>query len=167
MTVDAARRQHYRLIQEHKAPRRMALADDVSLLWESETTIDHQVAEMLWMEEDPESRAAIKAGYAELTPRPDRPTCTVSVEVTDPAHIKTRLGFYAGLEQAFSLECGGTRVPAQVIGDHGTDEATTAVIYLAFPLPPAADLAGATLIVDHPRLQGRFPLPAAVASSPL
>lgn len=145
-------------MQAHKAPRRMQLADDVSLLWESETTIDHQVRQMLAMEDDPESQRDIRAGYAELRPTPTRMTATVSVEVREASKIKSRLGYYAGLEHAFGIEAGGERVPARILGDHGTPEATTAVTYLAFDLPEA-QRKDAWLVVDHPRLQVRAPLP--------
>ncbi|MGB1697037.1 MAG: DUF3501 family protein [Thermoplasmatota archaeon] len=154
--ITETRRAELRAMQAHKATRRLQLADDVSLLWESPRTVAHQVKEMLAMEEDPESQVAIITGYKELQPSKDRWTATVSVEVRDAAQIKHRLAAYAGLEHAFSLTDGVKQVRARVIGDHGTAAATTAVTYLAFDVPPRFDAQNARLEVNHPRLQGAW-----------
>lgn len=154
--ITEARRAELRAMQAHKAKRRLQLADDVSLLWESPQTVAHQVKEMLAMEDDPESQVAIITGYKELQPSKDRWTATVSVEVRDSARIKPRLAAYAGLENAFMLTDGVKQVRARIIGDHGTADATTAVTYLAFDIPPRFEAQNAQLEVTHPLLQGEW-----------
>lgn len=156
-----------RAIAQHKQGRRMQLADDVQLLWESHRTVAHQVQEMVRMEEgDDEAVQSILDGYEELDPRPGRLTATVFVEVKDPADIKPRLRHYAGLEHAFTLHTATGAYPARIIGDHGTDEATTAVTYLAFDVPEGLDLVDAELEVSHRHLNVVETLPAGVVTQP-
>lgn len=156
-----------RAIADHKRGRRMQLADDVQLLWESHRTVAHQVQEMIRLEEgDEEAVQSILTGYEELNPGPGRLTATVFVEVKDQADIKPRLRQYQGLEHAFSLRTDVGDFPARVIGDHGTDEATTAVTYLAFDVLDGIELTAARLAVDHPNLRLDADLPADVVAAP-
>lgn len=164
---EARRHAALRDIQAHKAGRRMQLADDISLLWESRATVRHQVQEMVRMEgDDDEAVAAVFREYAPLVPSDTRWTATMFVEVRDPTRIRSRLRDYAGLENAVRLLVDERPVAPEVIGDHGTDEATTAVTYLAFPVGVVPPGALVTLVVDHPNCQVRQPVPDAVRQDP-
>lgn len=160
------RRAAFSHMSEHKAPRRMQLADDVSLLWESRQTIEHQIEQMMEMEDEEESQAAIRTSYAEMMPDADALSATLFIEVRDSAQIKARLRHYAGLEDAIVLKLPGQEVRPQIVGDHASPEAAMAVTYLRFPLPSGADLAAARLVVDHQHLQVDEPLPQAVVDLP-
>lgn len=164
MTPDDTRREYLRAMQAEKRRRRMRLADDVSLLWESEATIRHQMDEMKRMDEP---AAEVEAHYGDLRPSPQRLTATLSVEVTDTRDIRPALKRYARLAEALRLRLSdGTEVAPDVLGDHGSDDAATAVTYLAFPLPNGAPLDGARLDVQHPALHSEQPVPDAVTAAP-
>ncbi len=163
------RRESLRAIQRHKEGRRLALAHDVSLLFESRETVRHQIQEMARMEgDDAASLRSIYEEYDELWPSEDRLTATLFVEVQEHGEIKARLRRYALLERSITLVVGPHRVKGEVMGDHGTEEATTAVTYLAFPLPKGARalLDRAVVEVQHRHLRTRIPLPAAVRIDP-
>lgn len=165
---EARRLQALQDMADHKRARRMAIAEDISLLWESQKSIQHQVQEMARMEsDDPEALEEILSGYEDIFPRPGRLSATLYVEVVEQSRIKTRLGYYAGLEHSVRLASGGVEIPGTIIGDHGTEEATTAVTYLVFEVPEDLDLSQAEVVVDHPRVQVRMPLPDAVREHPI
>lgn len=166
---EAHRRERLAAMAIYKRDRRMQLADDVSLLWEDRSTILHQVQEMVRMEDGEEETEATFRLYQDIVPGPGRLTATLFIEVRDNATIKQALRKYARVEDHLRLAIGPLRVKPQVIGDHGSNEAATAVTYLAFEVPGEVwgHLGEAVLEVDHPRLTGAFPLPGAVAAAPV
>lgn len=157
----------------YKAARRMDLADDVSLLWEDRRTLKHQIQEMARLEiheDEPadDALAAVFHHYEDLQPDPRDLVATMFIEVRDPSTIKPRLGYYAGIEQAITLELGEHKVVPTPVGEAGDENAATAVTYMRFRLPEAMwdRLDEAELVVDHPRLEHRAKLPDAVAADP-
>ncbi len=165
MDIDAARQDQAALVAAHEASRRMALAPGVMLLWESQTTIDHEQAEMMWGEEDAETRAAMRAGYGALRPCEALLTATLTIEGHDEGTARTSL--YAGVETRLRLVSGRVEITARPVGPTSSAEAAPDVLRLAFDIPVGFDVGEAGLVIDHPRLQIQAPLPGAVRRSPL
>ncbi len=165
MDVEAARRHQAALVAAHETPRRMTLAPGVQILWESQTTIDHEQAEMMWREEDAEIRASMRAGYEALRPSEALLSATLTIAGHDAGIARTAT--YAGIEQGLRIVARGVVMAARAVGPTSTAEAAPDVMRLVFDTAPDIDIADATLVIDHPYLQRRMALPAAVRQAPL
>ncbi len=165
MDIEAAREHQAALVAAHAAPRHVALAPGVSLVWESQTTIDHEQAEAMWGEEDPDIRAAMRAGYEALRPSKAMLTATLSIEGEDAG--TPRATIYAGIERHVRIVAEDLSITARPVGPTSTPEAAPDIMRLAFDTPDGFDVGKADLVIDHPQLQIRIPLPGAVRRSPL
>jgi hypothetical protein len=158
---------------EHKARRRVALGDRVTVLFEDRETIRWQVLEMCRVEgiRDREGMAHELAVYNELVPGPRELSATLFIEITEPGRIRPELDRLIGLDEAVSLEIGGRRVNARFDRRQLEDDRISAVHYLRFALSPAeaetfADPAApAALRVDHANYVARTVLAGEVRSS--
>jgi hypothetical protein len=157
----------------HKARRRVALGDRVTVLFEDRETIRWQVLEMCRVEgiRDPEGMAHELAVYNELVPGPNELSATLFIEITEPGRIRPELDRLLGLDEAVSLEIGERRVRAGFDRRQLEDDRISAVHYLRFTLSPAdveafADPAAvAALRVDHPNYTVRAVFSPDVRSS--
>ena len=157
----------------HKAARRVALGEHLTLLFEDRETIRWQVLEMCRVEgiRDAAGMANELAVYNELVPGPGELSATLFVEITEPGRIRSELDRLLGIDACVSLEIGGQRVPAQFDRRQLEEDRISAVHYLRFVLTPAqvasfGDPAqSVALRVDHSNYAARTVLPAATRES--
>jgi hypothetical protein len=123
----------------HKANRRVALGEHLTLLFEDRETIRWQVLEMCRVEgiRDPEGMAHELRVYNELVPGPGELSATLFIEITEPGRIRPELDRLIGIDESVSLEIGVERVPAQFDRRQLEDDRISAVHYLRFALSPA------------------------------
>ena len=157
----------------HKANRRVALGENLTLLFEDRETIRWQVLEMCRVEgiRDVEGMAHELRVYNELVPGPRELSATLFIEITEPGRIRPELDRLVGIDESVSLELGAERVPAQFDQRQLEDDRISAVHYLRFALTPAQVAAfqdpatAAALRVDHPHYRARSGLTDAVRRS--
>jgi Protein of unknown function (DUF3501) len=157
----------------HKATRRVALGDRLTLLFEDRETIRWQVLEMCRVEgiRDPEGMAHELAVYNELVPGPHELSATLFIEITEPGRIRPELDRLLGIDAAVSLEIGDERVPAQFDRRQLEEDRISAVHYLRFALSPAQatrfreEATPVALRVDHPNYRERCAVTGAVRRS--
>ena len=133
--------------------RRLALGDDLVLVFDSPETVRVALEEMLRAERtaDDERVAAETAAFAALLGDGQELAATLFVDVTDPVALAERLAELSGVDETVSLEVAGRRVVARAdAGDGGAG-----AFHLLFGLDAeqrAAVAAGtpATVRVDHP-----------------
>jgi hypothetical protein len=165
-----------RVIAEKKT-RRVALGPKATALFENRDTILLQIQEMVRTERITRPSAVQHEidTYNDNLPGHDELSCTVMIEVPDPAEREAFLHQAAGFERQVWIAIDGLRVAAR--GEARGDDATrtTAVHYLKFPLPAAAAAAlrsaspdrlpNVEMGVDHPAYEARVTLaPATVLS---
>ncbi|MBW3582428.1 MAG: DUF3501 family protein [Euryarchaeota archaeon] len=163
---EAGRKEALVAMNRHKNARRIALADDISLLFEDRRTLKHQVQEMVRMESDTVDE--VLKHYTDLQPDPRDLVATLFVEVQRSEEIRPRLSHYAGIERSIRLRIGDLTVKATPVGDFGDDQAATAVTYMRFRLPDEAwdRLPTTEVVLDHPNAKATVPLPDAVVADP-
>jgi Protein of unknown function (DUF3501) len=134
-------RDHFRarVIQEKKR-RRVELGPNVSALFENRDTVLLQIQEMLRTERITRPAAIDHEieTYNDFIPLADELSCTVMIQIPNPAERDAFLVEALGFEKHVWLEAGAHRVRAH--GKERGDEAsnrTTAVHYLKFALPRA------------------------------
>ena len=167
-------RPHFRAAMiEQKARRRFQPSDELSIVFENHDTVLMQIQEMLLTERITREEAIRHEldTYNDLIPGPGELSATLFVEIADRDTRERRLVELAGLEETFALEIDGQVVAARNETRGVLPDRTTAVHYLKFPigseagarLAAKADSPGAvTLLVRHPKLTARAPLPAPV-----
>jgi len=147
----------------HKAARRVALGEHVTLLFEDRETLRWQVLEMCRVEgiRDPEGMAHELRVYNELVPGPRELSATLFIEITEPGRIRPELDRLIGIDESVSLELGAERVRAAFDRRQLEEDRISAVHYLRFRLD-AAQAAGfedpattVALRVDHPHYTSR------------
>jgi hypothetical protein len=150
----------------HKAPRRVAVGDRVTLLFEDRETLRWQVLEMCRVERTRDAAAIAHevAVYNELIPGPRELSATMFIEITEQAHIRAELDRLLGIDECVALEIGPRRVQAQFDARQLEEERISAVHYLRFRLS-AEDAAGfaddatpAALVIEHPAYRIRAAL---------
>jgi hypothetical protein len=150
---------------EHKAHRRLALGEHVTLSYEDRLTMHYQIQEMLRAErifELADIRSELDA-YNPLIPDGTNWKATLLIEYADEAERRVALGRLRGVEDRVWMRVG-TLDPVFAIADEDMDRAndtkTSAVHFLRFELSPAAIQAlragaGVSAGVDHPELTVR------------
>lgn len=157
----------------HKAPRRVALGDRVSVLFEDRETIRWQVLEMCRVEgiRDAAGMAQELVVYNELVPGPGELSATLFIEITEAPRIRPELDRLIGLHERVALEVGDARVPARFDPRQLEEDRISAVHYLRFALAaeqiarfddPTTPVA---LVVDHPNYAARTALAPATRQS--
>lgn len=157
----------------HKAARRIALGDRVSVLFEDRETIRWQVLEMCRVEgiRDALGMAQELAVYNELVPGPGELSATLFIEITEPGRIRPELDRLIGIHERVALEVADERVPGRFDPRQLEDERISAVHYLRFALTPAqiarfgALDAPVALRIDHPNYAARSLLSPATRRS--
>ena len=151
-----------------KAPRRVAVGDHLTLLFENRDTVLYQVQEMLRVEQitDPKAIAHELATYNELVPGKDALKATLLIEYSDERERDERLRQLIGLEKHLALEVGGVgRIPARFDMRQVSTERISAVHYLGFSLGGEAAQAvrggaAVAVVVDHRQMSERVELNA-------
>jgi hypothetical protein len=157
----------------HKEPRRVAVGDRVTLLFEDRETLRWQILEMCRVERmrDPSAVAHEIAVYNELIPGPRELSATMFIEITEAAKIRSELDRLLGIDACVALQIGAERVRAQFDTRQLEEDRISAVHYLRFSLSAAQAAAFAgprtpvALRIDHPAYQAEAPLSEATRAS--
>jgi hypothetical protein len=161
---------------ERKKARRLALGDNLTVLFENRQTVLFQIQEMIRTErivDEAKIQDEIDA-YGVLLPGPGELSATLFIEIPDIARMTTAqmreaVNRFQGLDRdSVFLHLGGARVPARFESGHTKEEKMAAVHYLRFAVPPAARAALADpaqtvrLTVEHPRYRAEAAVPPAL-----
>lgn len=161
---------------ELKKARRIAVGDNVTVLFENRQTVLYQIQEMIRTErivDEAKIQDEIDA-YDVLLPAPGELSATLFIEIPDIARMTTAqmreaVNRFQGLDrESVWLYLGQTRVPARFASGNTKEEKMAAVHYVRFVVPPQgrAALADAAqpvrLTVEHPRYQGDATIPPAL-----
>ncbi|TFG86734.1 MAG: DUF3501 family protein [Chromatiales bacterium] len=147
---------------EHKAHRRLALGEHVTLSFEDRLTMHYQVQEMLRAERifEPDGIRAELETYNPLIPDGSNWKATMLIEYPDEEERRDALARLRGIEDRVWVRVGDQE-PVFAIPDEdmerANDSKTSAVHFLRFELPPAAIEAlhagtGVSAGVGHPEL---------------
>ncbi len=161
LEVYARERNAYRSrVIAHKKLRTVHAGDNVTLIFEDETTIRYQVQEMLRIErifEEEGIRGELEA-YNPLIPDGSNWKATMLIEYPEPEERRRRLAELKGVEDRTWVQVGGcARVYAIADEDleRENEEKTSAVHFVRFELDHAMrealkQGAGLSVGVDHP-----------------
>ena len=153
----------------HKAARRVALGEHMTLLFEDRLTVQFQVQEMLRIERIFEADAINEelAAYNPLIPDGSNWKATCLIEYEDADERKRQLVELRGVEDRFHVRVTGFQ-PVLAIADEDMERSneskTSAVHFLRFEFSPAMIEAighGAQVLigVDHPAYRVEQPVP--------
>jgi hypothetical protein len=163
---EAARAEMRSRVIALKTVRRIALAADVTLVFENRETLRWQIQEMLRAEriETPEGVQAELDVYNELMPDRESLSATLFIEVTEEARIAQLLHELVGLEESLYLRFGSDEIRASFEEGRSDGARISAVQYVRFVLPPGPRerfLAAteANLELRHPKVRGSVALP--------
>lgn len=155
----------------YKRDRRVALGEQLTLLFEDRQTVWFQLQEMIRMEPDLDEPGleAMFQSYGTLLPEGTTLKATLFVEITDSARIRPALQALHGLNRHLYLELGAGRVLARFEQGWENEEQIAAVQFVAFPLAPeqVAQLAAgpAFLVSEHPSYPRRVELAPATRAA--
>jgi hypothetical protein len=161
-----------RIIDEKKR-RRLSVGPHVTVVFENHDTVLLQIQEMLRTERITREAAVQHEidTYNELIPGRAELSATLMVEIPDPVERDTFLAAAAGIEEHVSLQVDDSLVRAVFDPERVLPDRASAVLYLKFHLPEAAQLAvrdrRATLrlVIDHPAYQASSVLGTEVSAS--
>jgi hypothetical protein len=151
-----------RRVIELKRPRRVALGELLTLMFENRETVRSVVEELLRAEriETAERIAEELEVFNALIPGDSELSATLFLEITDPADLVPKLAELRGIEACVHLEIDGRRAERHFDEGRTRDDRTSSVHYLRFRLDPAqrsALLGGAevAVVADHERYRTR------------
>jgi len=155
-----------RRVLDTKKPRRIAVGNDVTLLFENHDTVLYQIQEMLRVERirDPHAIKHEIDTYNELVGGKDELCASLLIEYPDEKERDQRLQELVGLEKHVALEVKGAGTCRAVFDERQmSPERISSVHYVHFPLgSERADAirAGApvAIVIDHPKLSARAAL---------
>jgi hypothetical protein len=153
----------------HKAARRVALGEHMTLLFEDRLTVQFQVQEMLRIERIFEADAINEelAAYNPLIPDGSNWKATCLIEYDDPDERKRQLVELRGVEDRIHVRVTGFQ-PVLAVADEDMERSneskTSAVHFLRFEFSPEMIQAighGAQVLigVDHPAYRVEQPVP--------
>jgi len=160
-----------RQIIELKQIRRVALGENISVLFENRDTALWQTLEMLRTERitQPDRIQDELDTYNELVPEANELRATLFIELPDTANIPRDLPRFIGVEEAISLRFGGHTIQAEAEPGRSTEEKTATVHYLRFPFTPEQvqtfGQGNTILAVDHKSCQAQTELSEATIDS--
>jgi hypothetical protein len=163
-------------VMAHKKLRRVALGENMTLIFEDEKTIRYQVQEMLRIEKTFEEEGIQDEldAYNPLIPDGRNFKCTMMIEYPDPEIRKVELRKLKGVEEKVYVQVEG-REKVWAIADEDlereNEEKTSSVHFMRFELDE--DMAAAlkygvalTIGVDHPAYSFKLdPVPAEIRAS--
>ena len=136
-----------------KAPRRLHIGEDLTLLFENPLTIRYQIQEMMRAERIVKEADILQEidTYNELLGGPGELGCTLLIEIDDPAVRNQKLREWLHLpESVYALLSDGTRVFAKFDNRQGGEDRVSSVQYLKFDLGGRVPVAAG---VDLPGLK--------------
>lgn len=159
-----------RQIIELKAIRRVAVGDNISLVFENRDTALWQTQEMLRTERisDRDMVQEEIDTYNELIPDANELRATLFIELPDSETIPRDLPRFIGVEEAVRLRFAGASVAGEAEPGRSTDEKTATVHYLRFPFTAEqarAFASPAKLVVEHKNYQAETELGEATVDS--
>lgn len=133
-------------IIERKRPRRVALGENLTLLFENHETVLFQVQEMMRAERivEPDRIQDELDTYNALIPGPGELSATLFIEIPGIARMTTdemraEVKRFQGLDEGHvALEIGAHRATAQFEPGHTSEEKMAAVHYVRFAVPDEA-----------------------------
>jgi hypothetical protein len=155
-----------------KAPRRVAVGPNLTVLFENRDTVLFQIQEMVRTErivDDAKIQDEIDV-YNALVPDPGELSATVFIEIPElvrmrQEEVRETVNRFQGLDrEALFLVAGGLRIPARFGTGQTKEEKMAAVHYVRFAVPAAAEAAlrdpaaDVRLVSDHPRYQAEASL---------
>jgi len=150
------------LFINEKERRRLAVGDNITLLFENAQSVWYQVEEMLRVERisDPELVQHEIDTYNELVPGAGELSATMLIEYSQAEERDAALRRLVGLERHLWLKIGDRRVEAQFDTDQIGEDAVSAVQFVRFAVGGRAaerlvELAAGgavTVEIDHPQL---------------
>ena len=161
---------------ELKKDRRIALGENLTLLFENRETVLFQIQEMIRTErivDEDKIRDEIES-YRALLPRPGELSATLFIEIPDIARMSTAqmreaVNRFQGLDQGVVwLDVGRSALPARFESGPTKEEKMAAVHYVHFAVPPEALAAlddpsqPVRLRVEHPRYRAEAVVPPAL-----
>jgi hypothetical protein len=163
-------------VMAHKKLRRVALGENMTLIFEDEKTIRYQVQEMLRIEKTFEEEGIQDEldAYNPLIPDGRNFKCTMMIEYPDPEIRKVELRKLKGVEEKVYVQVEG-REKVWAIADEDlereNEDKTSSVHFMRFELDE--DMAAAlkygvalTIGVDHPAYNFKLdPVPAEIRAS--
>ena len=161
-----------RRVIAHKRPRRVAVGDRLSMVFEDRATVWYQTQEMLWVERvtDLDAIREELAVYNQLLPGDTDLAATLLIELPEQERMREEFRRLIGLDRHLALLVGERRSPAVFEDGRQTEEKISAVQYVRFPLDASARealLGGAPLaiVVDHPNYAATAALDDAARSA--
>jgi hypothetical protein len=162
-----------RQIIELKRPRRVAVGDRLTFIFENRGTVRFQIQEMIRAERlaKPEAIQAELDVYNELIPADFELSATLMIEIPDQALIRQELDRLIGIDEYVWLDIGQESVRATFDPKQFEEDRISAVQYVRFPLGRglAARFADrsvpASLRVEHPSYRATTPLEGATRTS--
>jgi len=154
-----------------KKDRRVALGENLTVLFENRDTVLFQIQEMCRVEritDDARVQDELDV-YNALLPRPGELSATLFIEITEKDEIQLVLDRFMGIDVGPTvwLQVGREfAVPGEFEAGHSDEEKgkLSAVHFVRFAFPPEAVRAFAEapvhLVVDHPAERARVELPA-------
>lgn len=121
-----------------KQPRRIAVGDRLTFIFENRDTVLFQIQEMLRaersvQEEKIEDEIAV---YNELVPRANELSATLMIEIPEMKRIRAELDRLVGIDEHVFLDVGGETVRATFDPKQFESDRISAVQYVRFPLGP-------------------------------
>lgn len=129
-------------VMAHKKARKIALGDNITLIFEDALTIRYQIQEMLHVEKIFQEEEIVHEleAYTPLIPDGHNWKATMMIEYPDPALRAAQLAILIGIEDKVWVKIG-SHIPVYAIADEDlareNAEKTSSVHFLRFELTPA------------------------------
>ncbi len=162
---------------DYKRTRRLAVGENITLLFEDRETLRFQVQEMVWVEgiSMPDKIQHEIDTYNELMPGDCELSATLFIEITEAAKIRPALDRLIGVDEHVSLiigdEAEAVEVKANFDPKQMEEDRISAVQYIKFALDEAAQRRFcdpntlARVRVSHPNYQREAEIPPATRES--
>ncbi len=158
---------------ELKRPRRVAVGDRLTFIFENRDTVLFQIQEMLRAERAVKEEKILDeiAVYNELVPGANELSATLMIEIPETQQIKSELQRLVGIDEHVFLDVAGKSVRATFDAKQFEADRISAVQYVRFPLGPELACSfcdpatSARLRVEHPNYRASAELTGASRAS--
>jgi hypothetical protein len=158
---------------ELKRPRRIAVGDRLTFIFENRDTVLFQIQEMLRAERAVKEEKILEelAVYNELVPAANELSATLMIEIPETSQIRTELERLIGIDEHVVLDVDGSLVRASFDSKQFESDRISAVQYVRFVLGPELackfcdPATPARLRVEHPNYRAAVELKGASRAS--
>jgi hypothetical protein len=135
---ERVRPEFLRRMIEHKRPRRIAMGDRLTFIFENRDTVLFQIQELTRAERtvDPAEIAIECRIFNELVPGENELSATLMIEITDTRHVRPELDRLIGIDEHVFMDVGNAHVRAAFDPKQREEDRISAVQYVRFPLGP-------------------------------